>query len=122
MANEITVLAGLTVSKSDLKVSIPTLSKQFTMTGTYYSAGVQLIGTTHEILSISADLVTAGWAWFKNVDPTNFIEVGIDAAGTFHPLLKLLASEFALCPLTTKAIYARANTAAAKLEYNVVER
>lgn len=122
MANEITAIAGLTAVKSDLRLSIPALSKQFTMSGTYYSAGVQLVGTTHELLVVSADLVTAGWCWFKNVDPTNFVEVGIDAAGTFHPLLKLLAGEFALCPLTTKSIYARANTAAAKLEFNLIER
>lgn len=48
--------------------------------------GGQLIGTTHEAVSF-ADIVTAGGLGIGivgNTDPTNFIDVGIEVAGTFH--------------------------------------
>lgn len=83
---------------------------------------VQTIGTTYEALTVGADVATAGWAFFRNLDATNFVEIGLEVSSAFQTLMKLMPGECALLPLATKALYARANTAAVKLDFTILER
>jgi len=63
---------------------------------------------------------TPGLAAFANLDSTNYVEIGIQVAGTFYPFLKLLAGQQAgPMFLGASAIYARANTANVQLFYLV---
>ena len=66
-------------------------------------------------------LTTPGWAVFKNLDDTNFIEVGIDVGGTFYPFLKLEPGEECPAKLGITAIYAQADTSPVKLYYIIFE-
>jgi hypothetical protein len=121
MADEIRANLSLTVTKGSLS-----LSKLFNdtadMAGTKYSAGCQSIGhAAHEALVVSGDIATAGWAYFRNTDATNFVQVGVDVSTAFHPLVKLLPGEACVLRLATTAVYAKADTAAVDLDYVVFE-
>ena len=123
MANEITVNTRLQVTKSYLKTDDNPGTLNVTMTGTNVAGGVQVIGTgAHEALSDVSDIGTAGWAYFRNLDAANFVEVGRDSTGTFVPLVKLLAGEYFAAPLSTDAVYAKADTASVKLYWRIFER
>ncbi len=120
MANEIQVTTRLKVTKSYLALD-KYASTSPTMTGTHYSTAAQTIGTTYEALGINADVATAGWAFFRNLDTTNYVEVGVEVAAAFYPLIKLKAGEAAIVRLATSSVFAKANTAAVNLEWMVVE-
>jgi hypothetical protein len=78
----------------------------------------------HSALDLGS-VVTPGWAVFANLDTTNYVEVGIDVGGAFHPFLKLkpgqatpaVSGEQFPCRLGVAAPYAKANTAPVKLFY-----
>lgn len=85
------------------------------------AAGVPNIGfAAHEAL-VMQDVSSAGWARFENLDSTNFIQIGVDSGGTFIPFLKLLAGEYTFVRLATSAPYAKADTAAVKLDYEIFQ-
>ena len=118
MANEISVSARLKVAKGYLS-----LEKQATITptmsGSVYSTAAQTIGTTHGVLGIASDVATKGYAWFRNLDTTNYVEIGLEVSAAFQPLIKLKAGEVALVRLSNVSVYAKANTASVNLEWVV---
>lgn len=124
MANEISTSVSITYSKGELSGSV-TASKQITLNGTRKSGNVQDIGTSaHEALGIGADIGTLGWAYFKNLDASNYVELGKDSGGSFINLVRLNAGEFALFRLSqiaTNALYAKANTGTVKLLFEILE-
>lgn len=81
-----------------------------------YSANVQAIGTTYEAVVIGSDIGTPGMAVFVNTDATHYVEIGVEVASTFYPLLKLKPGESAQSRLATGTFFARANVAAVNLE------
>lgn len=115
MANEITVRAVLSATKSFLKVAKDEVVR-IDMSGAAFADAVQNIGTTYEQIVIPAEVATAGYAFFRNLDATNYVEIGVVVAATFYPLLKLKAGEVAVCRLATTTFYAKANTAAVNLQ------
>ena len=121
MANEITINYRLRMSKAGVNFDSTNQQLQRDMSGSRRAGQTQNIGTTKEVL-ITGDLATAGYGVFKNLDATNYVELGVVAAGTFYPLVKLLPGDVALFPLTTLSVYAQANTAAVDLDYAIVER
>jgi len=85
------------------------------------SPGVLSIGTSHEAVA-PTDLTNKGWALFKNLDDTNFVEVGVDVAATFYPLIKLLPGEQVQVRLSPSvSLYAKADTAAVRLDAQIFE-
>lgn len=121
MANEITLTFGLTLAKGNLKRTINAHTLQRDLTGAESVSNVQSVGTgAHEALVIG-DMGTAGYLYAKNLDATNYVELGIDATGTFHPLIRLKAGDECLVPMTTTAVYAKANTGAVSLDYTFIE-
>lgn len=123
MADEITVIAGLRCSKSNLLVSHNTLQSVFTMSGDATSRNVQSIPTTAAgtALSIAAAVGTAGFAFFRNLDATNFVEIGVQVGGTFYPVIKLKAGEYGVCRFSVLTLYARSDTAATLLDMSMIE-
>lgn len=119
MANEITATTSIAVVNGSSKLSRQT-SKQITQNsiGTYQNT--QTVGTTYEAVAIGADLGTAGMAVFTNLDLTNYVEVGLEVSAAFYPFAKLKAGETWQGRLATSTIFAKANTAAVKLEVIVL--
>ena len=85
------------------------------------SPGVLSIGTSHEAVA-PIDISSLGWALFKNLDETNYVEIGVEVTGSFYPLLKLLPGEQVQVRLSPAVlIFARANTAAVRLDSQIFE-
>lgn len=107
-------------SKFDRKITKSAPGSSFDQTTKEYVAGVQDIGTgAHEAIALG-DVATPRFAFFRNHDATNYVQVGIDQAATFHPFMRLQAGSFALVELE-EAPYAQANTGAVKLEYIIFD-
>ncbi|QNN24328.1 hypothetical protein HED60_19310 [Planctomycetales bacterium ZRK34] len=122
MANEITITQlKFSVAKGDIALDKTISNQQIDMSGDAFVWQVQNVGTSHEALSVPSEIATAGYAFFRNLDDTNFVEIGIDDTATFESVIKLKPSEFALLRLSTTAPYAKADTAAVNLEYLIVE-
>ena len=121
MADEISYSGSLTCSNNNLEFSVVEsfLADQTTLGGP--SPGTLEIGTTYEAIS-TTDITNKGFAFFKNLDATNFVEIGLDVSSTFYPFIKLLPGQSAIVPLSPAvSLYGRANTAAVKLTAHVLE-
>jgi hypothetical protein len=124
MAKEITVVVGLNVTKSNVKIRLPQESKQIDMAGSNYSVNTQTIPTTAggTALVIAAGVATLGVARIKNLDLVNYITIGIVVSAAFYPVVKLKAGElYSLRLVPGVTYYALANTASVQLEHVVVE-
>jgi hypothetical protein len=121
VANEISLSTRLKVKKGSLAFDTGTVTQQANLSGTRFHHVVTNVGTTYQSLAIPAGIGTPGESFFKNTDATNFIEIGLEVASTFHPLVKLKPGRTARLPLSTDALFARANTAAVDLEVFVLE-
>src|SRR6478672_1713221 len=118
MANEIQASFSLAVNNGALIDS-----KQFSFQADQALARenkvVQSIPTTAAgtALTFSSGVTTLGTAYFINLDATNFVEVGVQVAGTFYPVARMKGgvvgkkegAMFRLVPGVT--YYARADTA-----------
>ena len=124
MANEITSGFTLNVTKGSLTFS-RNMSKQITLSASSpnVAGGTQSIPTTAGGEAVGlGDVATNGVAYFVNLDSTNYIEIGVNVAATFYPLIRLNAGEgFPMRLAQGIAPYARANTAAVVLEYHIFD-
>ena len=73
--------------------------------------GLQNIGTTYEAISFGD--ITPGLVFAKNLDDTNYVELGLDVSLTFYPLIKLEPGDECVFRLAgSVSLYGKANTAA----------
>ena len=120
MSKEITLNTSLTITKGTLSDSTRD-RYQTDLTGSKYAAGVVSVGTsTHQALATTT-ITTPGFLYVKNLDATNYIQVGADSSGTFVPYTKLKAGESFVFRPATSALYAKANTAAAQLQFKLFD-
>lgn len=117
MADEITISASLAVANVFSSVSRG-VNLSFTpdMSGATFIHNVQEIGTAEEAI-VMGDVSTPGWAWFRNLDTTNYVEI---RPGTGKDdLVRLNAGEWCVFRFAADvtAPYAVANTASVKIEY-----
>ena len=120
MADEITLNLRLAVANGFLVQRFDPSTLTVTMTGTTAAGGVQSIGyLSAETLGVT-DVSTCGYAYFRNTDATNYVEIGT-GTGTFVAFAKLKAGEAAVLRLGTNAPTARANTAAVNLQYFILQ-
>ena len=122
MANEIVTSGQIQLDDGNLQFNRRLSNERYDQSNSGFDWTTQDIGTSNEALNISSDISSAGWAWFRNIDDTNFVEVGVqDANSNFIPFIKLKPGEFAIMRLATSSIYAKADTASIKLEWLVLE-
>ena len=81
---------------------------------------VQDIGTTAENIDLGG-LSSPGWGFYRNLDGTNFVEIGADQGGTFVPVVLLQPNEIAVFRLAAGTPQARFDTAAGRLLYCILE-
>ena len=117
MADELKLRISLRFSKGSAKVNIQE-SDSITVTGDAFEHAVQEVGTSEEALAQGADVGTPGFLLVKNLDATNYVEIG-STTGVYD--IKLLAGEFCLYRHNSATIYAKANTAACNVEYCLIE-
>jgi len=122
MANEITGSGSLSLVNGLLKTSQASGNVKITQNNASFEGGTQSIGTTEEAITIG-DLVTEGWAWLRNSDATNFLQIGLKPASVFYPLMDLYPSEppsmFRITPGVT--LYAKSDTADCELIKLILE-
>jgi hypothetical protein len=90
------------------------------LTGKGVTGGVLSAATTAAAIPLGGVTTPGGVAYFKNLDATNYLEIGFDSSG-FVSISKLLPGQVALIPLVN-APWARANTAACLLQYRIFDR
>ncbi|MBD3671909.1 MAG: hypothetical protein HUJ26_00150 [Planctomycetaceae bacterium] len=79
------------------------------------------VGTTEEVVSFG-DVTTAKWLFVRNLDATNFIEIGPESGGAMVVLAKLEPGEWGFVPISsTVTLRAKADTAACKMLMLVTE-
>lgn len=120
MASELQLTATLNFAKAGITI-IANNSVTITQSGSKSLSDTQNIGTTTEAVTM-IDVSTPGYFFFKNLDATNFIMIGLTTAVTSgNAFLKLLPGEFAICPCRQTTIYAIADTAACNLQVVIIE-
>ena len=73
--------------------------------------GLVNIDTTYEAISFGD--ITPGLILFKNLDTTNYVEVGLEVSSTFYPVMKLEPGDEQLIRLAgSVSLFGKANTAA----------
>lgn len=120
MANEITVSGSLAYDDAEgagFERAISSL--QITVSSKKYVAQRMTV-TTSEVAIPLGGVSTLGWAYFMNLDPTNFIELRTGTGGT--KWCKLRAGHWAILPLGSgiTAPYAIADTASCDMEYAII--
>lgn len=122
MANEITVNVTLTCLNGSFRKEVRPAAIQVTQSTLGGVSSVQTIGTSEEALALG-DVSTEGYAFFQNLDATNFVTIGSYTGGTtYNPVVKLKAGEFALLRLdSSQTFYAKADTASVKLWFEILE-
>lgn len=121
MADEITVSASLICVNGNFSFDRRINSVSVDQATQGSNGGVQIIGSgAHEQIEIG-DLATEGWAIFRNLDDTNFVDIGVDVAATFYPVMRLKPGEPTVCRVSTVVLYAQADTADVNLEFMILE-
>lgn len=121
MANEITVTAKLVCVNGAASFKHEPLQFTVDQSTKGGSAGIQTIGTSAEALDVT-DVAAVGWAFFTNVDTTNFVQIGPYVSATFYPLVKLKPGKSCVLPLDpTHPVYAKADTAPIKRQKCILE-
>lgn len=125
MSNEISVSMTLNCINGNYTYRRTISGQQFDQTAQGGNGGIQEIGfAAHEVIDIG-DVGTEGWCIFRNLDATNFVEIGIDVAAAFKPVIRLEKDGepacFRVSPVAGATLYAQADTAAVKLEYQILE-
>lgn len=124
MANEINFNGSIQIRKGNYVDSFAPGSIAIDLADETGDGGVQevcFLATCAQGEALGVTDVTAGGVfWFRNLDDTNFIEIGTQVSGTFYPFLRLLAGEYAIGRLGTAAPYARANSGLVNLQYRIL--
>jgi hypothetical protein len=114
MANELSLVASASQTKNGATYAA-SYTKTVDVSGNTPVANVQSIGTSDETLALG-EISSLGWMIAKNLDATNFIQIG-HTSGTYS--IKLKAGEFCSFRIGSgmTAIHAIADTGACLLQY-----
>ena len=119
MADEITVSIRFDITNGNYKPGTINLSNEaFDQAAVGCAEGVQAIGTTEEQLAVG-DLTTYGWLYLRNLNATNYVQVGF-STGVYG--IRLEPGEPAIFRTEPAAdVFLKANTAACNVQYRWLE-
>jgi hypothetical protein len=121
LANEISFTSSLTVNKPSIMSSAIARSVNnllFSMNGNFTVEGTISVGTSATAIPLG-QVTQPHWAFFNNLDPTNFLTLFNGVSGAVFA--QLYAGECAFVPLAIACVpYALANTNPILLEYLIV--
>ena len=124
MASEISVTTRLYAKKSFLVVDNNVGTINADLSGSTSASGIVSIPTTAGGTALSLDGITTatmGYAFFRNIDATNYVEIGVQISTVFYAFAKLKAGEVAIVRMNqTNPPYALANTAAVVLQFTIL--
>lgn len=94
MANEIKVTSGLEVENESFRTGqLGGRLLQFDQTGQGGGVPGLIEATTAGVDADLSALTTPGWAYFRNLDDTNFVQIGHWSGSTFYPFAKMKPGE-----------------------------
>jgi hypothetical protein len=118
MANELSHTLSISYAKgTPSDIVTRTESTTTTISGTMWQAGRQTIGTSEESLQ-KGDVGTVGYVYIRNMDATNYVEIGT-TSGQYS--IKLPAGKDCWFFANGNTIYAKANTASVAVAYTIFE-
>lgn len=110
MAREGNISINLRVSKNGAAIT-QNASTTFDVSGSQLIQSTQNIGTTAELLDFGGITGAPQAVMVKNLDATNYVEIGGDSGLTVFSL-KVPAGQTIFFNPTSSTVYAKANTAA----------
>ena len=124
MADEITMTGSLAISATNFREQYSPGQISIDLASNKGDGGVQEIshsGSAAQGEALSVTDVSVGGVYFmRNLDETNYVEVGFQVSSTFYAFLKLLPGEYSIGRIGNAAPYARANTANVNLQYRIL--
>lgn len=126
MADELTIDIGIRAYKPDSKIDTAregVASFTCDLNSDIVAGNTQSIPTTAAgtAIVLSAGLSAGAVAFFRNLDGTNYLEIGRQVGGTFYEVAKLGPGMPALIPIASTGLYARSNTSACKLYHRAYQ-
>lgn len=119
MANEISVTFAANVTKSNLLREFEPGAQRWDMAGDKIYHNTLDIGTSEESVTSFGDVSTEGYCYLRNLDDTNFVQVGF---ATTDYGIRLEPGEYAWFRLEPSAdLFLKADTAACVVEIAVIE-
>ena len=120
MANEITLAIQIQQTKNGKSFTDSTGGLSITQTGNSVSSGVILALAASAVSLPLGDIATPGLALVRNLDATNYVELGYDDTG-FEAVMKIPAGQAVLVSLDgiMAAPQVKANTANALTSFSI---
>jgi hypothetical protein len=121
MANEITITQTLLLKNTTLTWDPKLGTQNIDQAVPGVSDQTQTIPTSQTALNVSTEIATLGVALIKNLDETNYIQIGLVVSATFYPFARIKPTE--AYPLRLEpgvTYYAKAHTASVKLRFAVL--
>jgi hypothetical protein len=120
MANEITLVIQIQQTKNGKSFADSTGGLSITQTGNSVSSGVILALEASAVSLPLGDIASPGLALVRNLDATNYIELGYDDTG-FEAVMKIPAGQAVLVSLDgiMAAPQVKANTANALTSFSI---
>lgn len=109
---DITVAATFQAQLNDVSITADA-TQDVDMTGDPMLSNVQTVGTSTEAINFN-DVSSASYVYMKNLDDTNFVDVGLDTPVT-QIFARLFPGQFMIFPVKTMTMYAKADTAPVSL-------
>jgi hypothetical protein len=120
MANTIRLQSTLTYKNAAGQVVLGG-DFQVNQVGTHFTSEVQDIGTTAEALDVGPDIGTIGFLLIRNLDETNFVEIGSDNAVANNVAVILAGQAVPIKPKSGVTLYGKADTATVKVQFLAIE-
>jgi hypothetical protein len=123
MVDEIKAVSALRLVNGLRYFEQPQLYTSIDQTGTGIFTNEQNVGfAAHEVLTLPSWASTLGACTIRNLDDTNFVQIGVDVAAAFYPTMKLKPGEIFVLRLVPSVVYyAKADTAAVDILYTILE-
>lgn len=121
MANELTVSIRTRLANGSLNDRPPNNTFQVDQANAGIFRDVQSV-TTSDTAVPTGNIATLGWAKFKNLDDTNYVNIGPDSGGSIVDMIRLEPGEectFRIEPGIT--LRWQANTAACEVDFTIYE-
>lgn len=119
MSNEINYNLQLNYANGFASDTVKTGTLYADQTSTIAIGGIQNIATSPEAFAMG-EVSSAGFAFFRNLGPTNYVDIGTGTGTSFSAFVKLKAGEAAILRLATNAPTGRSNTAAVNVQYKIL--
>ena len=120
MANTIRLQSTLTYKNAAGTV---VLGGDFTVNqvGTHFTSEIQDIGVTAEAIDVGTDIGTIGMLLIRNLDPTNYVEIGSDNAVANNIAIILAGQAVPIKPKSGVTLYAKANGGTVQIQFLAIE-